>query len=139
MSIQLPVILWTIVCFAALYLILKYLLFRPVLNIMDKRQKKIDDARNAKETADKQQKDAREKLIAEQEEMLRRSMKEQETETDKIRTEGKQLLEDARKQRIAYVDSYREKTEAEYQKEMESAEPIINQAAEFFVSRLFAD
>ena len=139
MNIQLPIILWTVVCFAALYLILKYLLFRPVLGVMDKRKKKIDDARNAREALDRQQEEARAKLVAEQEKLLNTSMKEQETETEKIRTEGKQLLEDARIKRIAYVENYREKTEAEFNDEMTQALPVIDNAAELFVSRLFAD
>ena len=44
MTIQPSVVIWTVICFAALYFILKYLLFDPVLKVMDKREKKIADS-----------------------------------------------------------------------------------------------
>ena len=45
MTIQLPILLWTLITFALAMLILNRLLFRPMLVFMDKRQAKIDRAK----------------------------------------------------------------------------------------------
>ena len=44
MNIQPSVIIWTVICFLLLMVILKNLLFKPVLTILDKRKEKIASA-----------------------------------------------------------------------------------------------
>ena len=51
MTIEPSLIGWTVLCFLALMLILKKLLFQPMLTFMDARNAKIEDARKAKEDA----------------------------------------------------------------------------------------
>ena len=51
-TIQVSILLWTILCFTALMVILDRLLFRPLLGFMDKRREKIDGAKQARQTAD---------------------------------------------------------------------------------------
>lgn len=54
MSIQPSVIIWTVLCFCALLLILKKLLFAPILRCMDERENRIrsmEDRRRAYEEA----------------------------------------------------------------------------------------
>ena len=41
MTVQLPVLLWTVICFGALILILNNLLFKPMLAFMDRREERI--------------------------------------------------------------------------------------------------
>ena len=62
MTIQISVVIWTIICFVLLMLILNNLLFKPVLDIMDKRREKI--------AAAKAKKAERESLIAENERLV---------------------------------------------------------------------
>ncbi len=45
MTIQLPILLWTIITFCLAMTILNKLLFRPMFAMMDKRQEKIDRAK----------------------------------------------------------------------------------------------
>lgn len=45
MNIQISVVIWTVICFLALVLILKHLLFTPMLRHMDARKARIDAAR----------------------------------------------------------------------------------------------
>ena len=45
MTVQLPVVLWTVICFVLLIVILDRLLFRPMLAFMDAREEKIRRAR----------------------------------------------------------------------------------------------
>ena len=98
MTIQPSVVIWTILCFTALYFILKYLLFRPILSLMDQRQKKIDDAKASREATARQQEEARLRLLAEREKTLRRTREERAAEAEKTRMEGKKLLEDKKKE-----------------------------------------
>ena len=49
MTVQLPILLWTVITFCLLMLILNHFLFRPMLAFMDKRQEKIDRAAHKKE------------------------------------------------------------------------------------------
>ena len=51
MSIQISVTIWTVICFIALMLVLDRLLFRPLLDFMDKRREKIDGAKLRRRTA----------------------------------------------------------------------------------------
>ena len=51
MTIEPSLIVWTVLCFLALMLILKKLLFQPMLTFMDMRNAKIEAARKAKESA----------------------------------------------------------------------------------------
>ena len=51
MTIEPSLIVWTVLCFFALMLILKKLLFQPMLTFMDTRNAKIEAARKAKEDA----------------------------------------------------------------------------------------
>ena len=51
MTIEPSLIVWTVLCFLALVLILKKLLFQPMLTFMDTRNAKIEAARKAKEDA----------------------------------------------------------------------------------------
>lgn len=139
MTIQLPLIIWTIICFSILYVILKYLLFIPMLDIMDKRQKKIDDAANAKKIAQKQLEKENSTVISEHKRKIEESHSKNEITADKMRMEGKEKLENAKKERISSVDNYRVKTETEYEEEMKKAVNYTEKAAERFLSNLFAN
>ena len=77
MSIQISVTIWTVLCFVALMLVLDRLLFRPLLTFMDQRQRKIDDARAAKENALRQREEElrlrQEERLSEEKQVLRES------------------------------------------------------------------
>ena len=51
MSIQVSVLIWTMINFFVLMLLLDRLLFQPLLRFMDARREKIDNAREAKAAA----------------------------------------------------------------------------------------
>ena len=139
MTIQLPVVLWAILCFIGMYLIVRFLLLAPLLSVMDARREKIAAANAAREEAARQVKLAQEKAAAD-----RRACEEQARETARklaqnVRMEGKQSLEAARNERITTVAAHREKTEAAYADEMRRAAAPLEGLAEQFLSRLFAD
>lgn len=49
MTIQISVLLWTVICFCLFIIIVNRFLFKPLLAVMDKRQEKIDRAQQKKE------------------------------------------------------------------------------------------
>ena len=53
MNIQPSVMVWTVICFLILMVILKNLLFTPLLKIMDSRREKIQAASKKKEDIEK--------------------------------------------------------------------------------------
>ncbi|MBE6615714.1 MAG: hypothetical protein E7631_10480 [Ruminococcaceae bacterium] len=44
MTVQLPILLWTVITFCLMVFVLNRFLFRPMLSFMDKRQEKIERA-----------------------------------------------------------------------------------------------
>ncbi len=83
MNIQIDVLIWTVINFCLLYAVLRFLLFKPMLANMDKRNTKIaeakkrrDDAESAREKAkterEKARIDAAAQRRAEEQEELRR-------------------------------------------------------------------
>ena len=87
MTIEPSLIVWTVLCFLALVLILKKLLFQPMLTVMDTRNAKIEAARKAKE-------DAR----TEYEEQARRLADERAAQEAQLRQSGAEALEHAQEE-----------------------------------------
>lgn len=113
MNIQLSVTLWTIICFVLLMLILHYLLFKPVLKVMDDRRdrvrnaalKKEEYARIAEENAAALREKEAGRLAARQKRIKR--------QIESIRLNSKKAAEDAKVKRLRAVDDYRRQAEAE--------------------------
>ena len=87
MTIEPSLIVWTVLCFLALVLILKKLLFQPMLTFMDTRNAKIEAARKAKE-------DARTEYAAE----ARRLADERAAQEAQLRQSGAEALEQAQEE-----------------------------------------
>ncbi|MBQ0109644.1 MAG: hypothetical protein KBS44_05140, partial [Clostridiales bacterium] len=58
MSIQLNVVIWTVINFCLLMLVLNFLLFKPLLAFMDKRNAKIENAKNLVSERENKKKEA---------------------------------------------------------------------------------
>lgn len=84
MTIEPSLIVWTVLCFLALMVILKKLLFQPMLALMDARSAKIEAARKAKEQA-----------RAEHDEKLRRMQDEHAAQAAQLHASGEAALERA--------------------------------------------
>lgn len=137
MTIQPSVVVWTVICFAALYFILKYLLFDPVLKLMDSRQKKISDAAKAKDDARIISEEKQKALFAEQEKAKQALISEREKREEKVHSEIKTKLENVKAESFAAVEEHRRKTETELDNEIRNADGFTDRAAALFLSRLF--
>ena len=113
MTIQISVTIWTVICFILAMLILNNLLFKPIIEIMDKRREKIAMAKGKKAE--------RESLIAENERLLAEKKAEQEANgkklikerVEKIASDRKKAIEAAKEVRLKKLDETRERTDAE--------------------------
>ena len=115
-------LLYTVVNVLVLFLLLRKFLYKPVMNIIEQRQKQVDDALNAAETSQKEADaalhTAQEKLRhVDTEAAARRSAYEQQAETEK-----QQLLAEAQKQADAIVAEGKRNAEAERQHKLQEAD-----------------
>ena len=134
MTIQISVVIWTIICFAALYLILKNLLFKPVLGVMDKRQEKIASAHEREEKARTAALEEKETRLKEIEAMKLEAEKESKAEIEKVRLEGKNQLENAKRERIEIVEKHFIKMEEEYASDLKKADLVLESKTNDFIA-----
>lgn len=114
MSIQLSILVWTIICFVLLMLILHYLLFQPILKLMDDRKARIQNAARKKaeyETLERRHTAA----LREREAAVRDARKKQLKQAlEAIRTDNKKAAEAAKDQRLREVEDYRARANEEF-------------------------
>ncbi|MBR6514953.1 MAG: hypothetical protein IKT46_09000 [Clostridia bacterium] len=113
MSIQISVVIWTLICFILLMLIMNNLLFKPLLSLMDKRRERIDAARAKKAEYDRlsaQNESLAAEKRAEHEADEKKLIKER---VEKIQSDRKKAVEAAKEIRQHKLDETREKTDAE--------------------------
>ncbi len=138
MNIQLPVVIWTVICFLLLMLILRNLLFKPVLEILDKRKEKI--ARANKKKADI------EALTAEHEKKLEIIKEDEKIQRDNyikgelklIRIQNKTRTEEEKAARFARVEEYKKETEAEKEEIKKYFSESVQEIAKVFAERLIS-
>ena len=138
MSIQISVIIWTVICFLLLMLILHNWLFKPVLEVVEKRRNRIEKAKEKQLEI--------QRLSAEHESMLaehkKTFLKEQKAKADmeieKIQADSKKSVDSARTVRLNTYETYREECAKEYSRILSNAEKSTEQIAEIFADRLIS-
>lgn len=136
MNIQISVVVWTVICFLLLMLILKNLLFKPVLRMLDNRKEKIEGAREKKAEI--------ERITAENEEYIQKQRefdievhkKEAKEQAQKIQSEGKKEIEAAQRKSLDEIKAYRESIIDEYEDIVKSAAPEMETAAAIFAKNI---
>ncbi len=139
MTIQVSIIIWTIICFLLLMLILHNLLFTPVLRVMDERKKRIDAARQKKELAEQISKENELRIAAQRDEYLKQNKRNEKLLVEQIKTDGKKLVAEAQQKRLSNVESYREQLKRDYDKIIDTVSPEIKRAAEIFSEKIISN
>ena len=138
MNIQPSVMVWTVICFLLLTVILKNLLFNPVLKMMDSRRNKIETAAKKKEELEnliiehKNQAES-EKALAEE-----KSRKETKQKLEQIQLQSKKEIEAAQRQCLSDVQKYREGITDEHDKIVCSVAPKMETAAALFAKNIIS-
>lgn len=138
MNIQPSVMVWTVICFLILMVILKNLLFTPLLKIMDSRREKIQAASKKKEDIEKfvlEHKNQAEKEKALAEEKARKETKQK---LEQLQLQSKKEIETAQRQCLADVQEYREGITDEHDKIVCSVAPKMETAAALFAKNIIS-
>lgn len=106
MTIQLSVLLWTIICFCLLMLILSKLLFGPMLKVMDERQEKIRRAGEKKQADALAYAQGQEALSAAQAEIARQGAQLAAEQVAEAEKHSAQSIADARRQSQEAMGAY---------------------------------
>ena len=114
MTIQLPVLLWTIICFAGAMLILHHLLFKPVLRVMDARRERIENAAGKKAEYERLAAENEALWKQRQADFLAAEQTRQREEAEGAREAGKKAIEAAREEQLRTTDEFKRETEAEH-------------------------
>lgn len=138
MSIQISVIIWTVICFLLLMLILHNWLFKPVLEVMEKRRNRIEKAKE-KQLEIQRLSAEHESMIAEQKKTFLKEQKAKaDMEIEKIQADSKKSVDSARTVRLNTYETYREECAKEYSRILSNAEKSTEQIAEIFADRLIS-
>lgn len=113
MTIQISVVIWTILCFLLLMLILDSLLFRPVLALLDKRRERIRNA--AARKAEYERQEAENAALREERKAALEAQQQKQIKDgiERIRSDGRARMEQANQERLRQADEYRAKAEGE--------------------------
>lgn len=136
MSFQPSIMVWTAICFLILMLILKNLLFKPVLKVMDSRNEKIQAANKRKqdiETLVSDHKAQQEKEIALAKET---KIKEAKQMLEQLQSQGQKKIENAHRQCLADIEKYKESITDERNKIVSSVAPEMETAAALFARNI---
>lgn len=139
MSIQPSVIVWTVICFLLLMVILKNLLFTPVLKMIDSRKEKVEAAHKKLRdiesiTAENERRLADEKVRAEAE-----SVAQSKAKIQQIQSQGKKEIENAHRKCLADIEEYRNGITGEYDKIVYSVAPKMETAAAIFAKNIISN
>ena len=139
MNIQPSVIVWTVICFILLMLMLKNLLFTPVLKMLDSRKEKV-------EAADKKLKDIalieeknESKIAAEKARAEAESIAEAKEKVQQIQLQGKKEIEKAQRKCLSDIEEYRNGIVGEYDKIVYSVAPKMETAAAIFAKNIISN
>ncbi len=136
MSIQISVVIWTVICFLLLMLILHNWLFKPVLEVMEKRRSRIEKAKEKQLEVQRLTAEYESKLVEQKKAFEKEQKANADMEIERIQADSKKSVENARVVRLNTYETYREECAKEYSKILATAETSTKQIAEIFAERL---
>ncbi len=134
LSIQVSVIFWTVICFFLLMLILRNLLFKPMLACMDARRKKISDAELKHRNDLDGEKEAAALAETALMELTAKAEAEMNRETERVRTEAERTLAALIAREQSDCEAYQVALEAERKAFENETETAVKQLGDLFVS-----
>ena len=138
MSFQPSIMVWTVICFLLLTVILKKLLFTPVLKVMDDRRQKIQAAADKKEAIERLILEHNTQTEKQRELTEEKNRKETKQRLEQIQIQSKKEIEAAQRQCLADVQKYREGIRDEHDRIVSSAAPYMETAAAFFAKNILS-
>ena len=136
MTIQISVIIWTVICFLLLMVILRNWLFKPVLELMEKRNARIEAAKEKMREIERLTDEHSQLLLKKKADFEKEQKRRAEEEIEKINQRTKKAVETARADRLKAYEVYCKECSDEYGRIMSTAEASTKQIAEIFADRL---
>ncbi|MBR3767759.1 MAG: hypothetical protein IKL10_05920 [Clostridia bacterium] len=138
MNIQLPVLIWTVICFLLMMIVLKYLLFKPVLEVIDKRKEKIAKAeeKKAEEKRLMEEHEKRLEIFHEDAKIQRENLIKSELEL--IRVKSKTDIEEVKAGRVLRFEEYKKNTEKEKEDIISAFNASSDEIVKAFADRLIS-
>lgn len=136
MTVQVSVTVWTVLCFAALMLILDRLLFRPLLGVMDKRRDKIDGARRARADAVREREEELSLREGARIEAEKRARREASDELSRVKEEGARRLAERQAENERRLSALDEALAEESKAILHAAAPRTDEIAAAFAARM---
>lgn len=138
MNIQLSVIIWTVICFLLLTVILKKLLFNPVLKLLDSRNEKIEAAKQKSEDIEKMKEENESLIATKKAEAAEEKKQAAKAEIQKIQSDGKKEIEAAQRQCLDNIKKYKQDINSECQQIVSSVAPKMETAAAIFAKNIIS-
>lgn len=138
MTIQISVLVWTVICFCLLMLILNKLLFKPVLAIIDERRAKIEKAANKKAEIEKSQREYEEKLIQVRENFRKSEAERVENILNSAKIKADEDIKKAESESLHRIELAKTDIEFENNELTEKLEMSVDSLAQAFISRLIS-
>lgn len=136
MTIQISVTVWTIICFLLLSVILKKLLFEPVLALLDKRNARIKSAEEKIKQHAIIESEHKLELEKQRELLLSNQKKQIKEKVEQIRSDSKTAIEQAKDKRLGDVEDFRLKTDTEKTEILYELSAHTTELAKLFADRL---
>ena len=139
MNIQPSVIVWTVICFLLLMIILKNLLFTPVLKMLDSRKAKVEAADKKLRDIESIEAENTKRIAAEKIRAEAESVAEAKEKVQQIQSQGKKEIENAQRKCLSDIEKYRQGITGEYDKIVYSVAPKMETAAAIFVKNIISN
>ena len=139
MNIQPSVIVWTVICFLLLMIILKNLLFTPVLKMLDSRKAKVEAADKKLRDIESIEAENTKRIAAEKIRAEAESIAEVKKNVQQIQSQGKKEIENAQRKCLSDIEKYRQGITGEYDKIVYSVAPKMETAAAIFAKNIISD
>lgn len=139
MNIQPSVIVWTVICFLLLMIILKNLLFTPVLKMLDSRKEKVEAADKKLRDIESIEAENTKRIAAEKIRAEAESVAEAKEKVQQIQSQGKKEIENAQRKCLSDIEKYRQGITGEYDKIVYSVAPKMETAAAIFAKNIISD
>lgn len=136
MTIQLPVLLWTVITFCLFAFVLNKLLFKPMLAFMDQRQARIDAAREKKAVYDAALAESAEKLEAFRLEESQQAAQCARDEVEHARRDAESVLGEAAAMRMRKVSEQKAELGIEHHEIEETLDASVEKLAAAYISTL---
>ena len=139
MSIQPSVVVWTVICFLLLTVILKNLLFTPVLRVLDNRKERVDSAEKKLREIESINAENERRAIEEKARAEAESIAQAKAKVQQIQLQGKKEIENAQRKCLSDIEEYREGIIGEYDKIVYSVAPKMETAAAIFAKNIISN